>query len=165
MSPEFQQPNSENTNAEITFVQQALAAADRSERLSRIIVVVLGILAVVAFISIHLHMFPLETLGGLLHSLLRVDLFFLVVIFALTMYLRHAINENTRIILRALANTRNLSISFRISSAHPICRNWEEVIGRTRRGNSKEAFQASRCLRNGVWTRQLNALRSRNETV
>ena len=107
MSPEFQQPNSENTIAEITFVQQALAAADRSERLSRIIVVVLGILAVVAFIWMHLHMFPLETLVGLLHSLLRVDLFFLVVIFALTMYLRHAINENTRIILRALANTRN----------------------------------------------------------
>ena len=107
MSPEFQQPNSENTNAEITFVQQALAAADRSERLSRIIVVVLGILAVVAFIWMHLHMFPPETLSGLLHSLLRVDLFFLVVIFALTMYLRRAINENTRIILRALANTRN----------------------------------------------------------
>jgi uncharacterized membrane protein len=107
MSPDFQQPNSENTNAEITFVQQALAAADRSERLSRIIVVVLGILAVAAFIWMHLHMSPPETLGGLLHSLLRVDLFFLVVIFALTMYLRHAINENTRIILRALANTRN----------------------------------------------------------
>jgi hypothetical protein len=107
MSPEFQQPNSENTNAEITFVQQALAAADRSERLSRIIVAVLGILAVVAFIWMHLHMFPPETLSGLLHSLLRVDLFFFVVIFALTMYLRHAINENTRIILRALANTRN----------------------------------------------------------
>ena len=107
MSPEFQQPNSENTKAEITFVQQALAAADRSERLSRIIVGVLGILAVVAFIWMHLHMFPLENLGALLHSLLRVDLFFLVVIFALTMYLRHAINENTRIILRALANTRN----------------------------------------------------------
>ena len=107
MSPESQQPNSENTNAEIAFVQQALAAADRSERLSRIIVVVLGILAVVAFILMHLHMFPPESLGGLLHSLLRVDLFFLVVIFALTMYIRHAINENTRIILRALANTRN----------------------------------------------------------
>jgi uncharacterized membrane protein len=107
MSPEFQQPNSENTNAEITFVQQALAAADRSERLSRIIVVVLGILAVVAFNWMHLHMFPPETLGGLLHSLLRFDLFFLVVIFALTMYLRRAINENTRIIVRALANTRN----------------------------------------------------------
>lgn len=107
MSPEFQQPNSENANSEITFVQQALAAADRSERLSRIIVVVLGILAAVAFIWMHLHMFPPENLGGLLHSLLRVDLFFLVVIFALTMYLRHAINENTRIILRALANTRN----------------------------------------------------------
>jgi len=107
MSPEFQQPNSENTNAEITFVQQALAAADRSERLSRIIVVALGILAVVAFIWMHLQLFPPETLGGLLHSLLRVDLFFLVVMFALTMYLRRAINENTRIILRALANTRN----------------------------------------------------------
>ena len=63
MSPEFQQPNSENTNAEITFVQQALAAADRSERLSRIIVVVLGILAVVAFIWMHLHMFPLGNSG------------------------------------------------------------------------------------------------------
>ena len=107
MSPEFQQPNSENANAEITFVQQALAAADRSERLSRIIVVVLGILAVVAFIWMHHHKFPPETLGGLLHWLLRVDLFFLVVIFALTMYLRRAINENTRVILRALANTRN----------------------------------------------------------
>jgi uncharacterized membrane protein len=107
MSPEFKQPDSENTNAEIAFVQQALAAADRSERFSRIIVGVLGILAVVAFIWMHLHMFPLETLGGLLSSLLRVDLFFLVVIFALTMYIRRAINENTRIILRALANTRN----------------------------------------------------------
>ena len=38
MSPENQQPNSGNTNAEIAFVQQALAAADRSERSSRIIV-------------------------------------------------------------------------------------------------------------------------------
>ena len=107
MSPEFQPPNSENTNAEITFVQQALAAADKSERRSRIIVAVLGILAVVAFIWMHVHMFQLETLGGLLHSLLRVDLFFLVVMFALTMYVRRAINENTRIVLRALANTRN----------------------------------------------------------
>src|SRR3984893_19079871 len=98
MSPEFQQPNSENTNAEVTFVQQALAAADRSERLSRIIVVVLGLLAIAAFIWMHLHMFPLENLGELLHSLLRVDLFFLVVIFCLAMYLRHAINQNTRII-------------------------------------------------------------------
>jgi uncharacterized membrane protein len=107
MSPESQQPNSENTNAEIAFVQQALAAADRSERFSRIIVVLLGILAVVAFIWMHLHMFPPETFGGLLHSLLRVDLFFLVVIFALTMYVRQAINQSTRILLRALANTRN----------------------------------------------------------
>ena len=107
MSPESQQPNSENTNAETAFVQQALAAADRSERFSRIIIVALGILAVVTFIWMHLHMFPPETLGGLLHSLLRVDLFFLVVIFALTMYLRQAINQSTRILLRALANTRN----------------------------------------------------------
>jgi len=107
MSPDSKQPNSENTNSEIAFVQQALAAADRSETLSRIIIVVLGILAVVAFIWMHVHMFPLETLGGLLHSLLRVDLFFLVVIFAVTMYLRQAINRSTRIILRALANARN----------------------------------------------------------
>ena len=107
MSPEFQPPNPENTNAEITFVQQALAAADKSERRARIIVAVLGVLAIVAFVWMHIHLFPPETLGGLLHSLLRVDLFFLVVIFALTMYVRKAINESTRIILRALANTRN----------------------------------------------------------
>jgi hypothetical protein len=107
MSPEAQQPNSENANAEIAFVQQALAAADRSERFSRIIVVVLGILAIAAFVWMHLHMFPPENLGGLLLSVLRVDLFFLVLMFALTMYLRQAINRTTRIILRALANTRN----------------------------------------------------------
>jgi hypothetical protein len=107
MTPQSQQPNSENTNAEIAFVQQALAAADRSERRSRIIVVVLGILAVLAFIWMHIHLFRPENLGGLLHSLLRVDLFFLVVIFALTMYLRQVINQSTRIILRALANTRS----------------------------------------------------------
>jgi uncharacterized membrane protein len=107
MSPESQQPNAGNTNAELAFVQQALAAADRSERSSRIIVGILGILAVVAFVWMHLHLFPPETLGGLLHSLLRVDLFFLVLLFAITMYLRQAINQNTRTILRALANTRN----------------------------------------------------------
>ena len=107
MSPES---NSENTNAEIAFVQQALAAADRSERFSRIIVVVLGILTVIAFIWMHIHMFPQESLGGLLHTLLRVDLFGLVLIFALTMYIRQAINQNTRIILRAIANTRNRSL-------------------------------------------------------
>jgi DMSO/TMAO reductase YedYZ heme-binding membrane subunit len=104
MSPES---NSENTNAEIAFVQQALAAADRSERFSRILVVVLGILAVVVFIWMHVHMFPPQSLGGLLHSLLRVDLFFLVLIFALTMYVRQVIHQSTRTILRALANTRN----------------------------------------------------------
>ena len=107
MSPEHQQPNSENTNAEIAFVQQALADADRSERFSRIIVGVLVILAIVVFVWMHVHMFPPETLGGLLHSILRVDLFFLVLMFALTMYLRQVMNKNTRTILRALANTRS----------------------------------------------------------
>jgi DMSO/TMAO reductase YedYZ heme-binding membrane subunit len=67
---------------------------------------VLAILAVVAFIWMHLNMFPPETLAGLLHSLLRVDLFFLVVLLAITMYLRQVMNKNTRTILRALANTR-----------------------------------------------------------
>jgi DMSO/TMAO reductase YedYZ heme-binding membrane subunit len=107
MSPEHQQPNSENTNAELAFVQQALAAADRSERTSRIVVGVLAILAVVVFVWMHMHMFPPESLGGLLHMLLRVDLFFLVIMFALTMYLRQVMNKNTRTILRALANTRS----------------------------------------------------------
>ena len=107
MSPESQQPNSGNANAENAFVQQALAAADQSERFSRIIVVVLGVLAIVAFVWMHLHMFPPETLAGLLHSVLRVDLLFVVLMFALTMYVRRAINQSTRIILRALANTRN----------------------------------------------------------
>ena len=107
MSPEHQQPSSENANAELAFVQQALAAADRSERSSRIIVGVLAILTVAAFIWMHLHMFPPDNLGELLHSLLRVDLFFLVVILALTVYVRQAINQSTRIVLRALANTRN----------------------------------------------------------
>ena len=64
---------------------------------------VLAILAVVAFIWMHLHLFPPETLAGLLHSLLRVDLFFLVLLFAITMYLRQVMNKNTRTILRALA--------------------------------------------------------------
>ncbi len=107
MSPEHQQPNAENTNAEIAFVQQALADADRSERNSRIIVGVLAILAVVAFVWMHLHLFPPDSLGGLLNALLRVDLFFLVLLFAITMYLRKAMNRNTRTILRALANTRS----------------------------------------------------------
>ena len=106
MSPESQQPNSENTSAELAFVQRALADADKSERTSRIIVGVLAILAIVAFVWMHMHLFPPDTLGGLLHSLLRVDLFFLVVLFAITMYLRQVMNKNTRTILRALANTR-----------------------------------------------------------
>lgn len=106
MSPEHQQPNSESAKAELAFVQQALAAADRSERSSRIIVGVLCILAIVVFVWMHVHMFPPENLGELLHSLLRVDLFFLVLAFAITMYLRQVINKNTRTILRALANIR-----------------------------------------------------------
>ncbi len=106
MSPEAQQPNSGDTNAELAFVQQALAAADRSERSFRIIVGVLAILAVVAFIWMHLQLFPPENLSQLLHSLLRVDLFFLILLFAIAMYLRKAMNQNTRTILRALANTR-----------------------------------------------------------
>lgn len=106
MSPERQQPNSEDTNAELAFVQQALAAADRSERSSRIIVGVLAILAVVVFFWMHLHIFPPESLAALLHSILRVDLFFLVLLFAIAMYLRQVMNRNTRTILRALANTR-----------------------------------------------------------
>ena len=106
MSPERQQPNSENANSEIAFVQQALAAADRSERSSRIIVGVLAILSVVVFIWMHLRMFPPQTLGGLLHSILRLDLFFLVLLFAIAMYLRQVMNRNTRTILRARANTR-----------------------------------------------------------
>jgi len=107
MSPEHQQPNSENTGAEIAFVQQALAAADKSERSSRIIVGVFAILAIVIFVWMHMHMFPVETFGGLLNSILHVDLFFLVLMFALTMYLRQVMNRNTRTILRALANTRS----------------------------------------------------------
>ena len=106
MSPEHPQSNPEDANAELAFVQQALAAADRSERTSRLIVGVLTVLAVAAFIWMHLRMFPLDTLGGLLHSLLRVDLFFLIVLFAVAMYLRQVMNKNTRTILRALANTR-----------------------------------------------------------
>ena len=106
MSPENQQPDSKNTNAELAFVQQALAAADRSERSSRIIVGVLALLAVVVFIWMHIHMLPAESFAGLLHSILRVDLFFLVILFAITMYLRQVMNKNTRTILRALANTR-----------------------------------------------------------
>jgi uncharacterized membrane protein YbhN (UPF0104 family) len=98
--------NSENANAELAFVQQALAAADKSERTSRMVVGVLTLLAVVVFIWMHVHMFPPLTLGGLLHSILRVDLFFLVLMFALTVYLRQLMSQNTRTILRALANMR-----------------------------------------------------------
>ena len=107
MSPESQQPNQNNVSAELAFVQQALADADRSERSSRIIVAVLTIFAAVVFVWMHLHMFPPGSLAELLHSLLRVDLFFLVLLFAVAMYLRQVMNNNTRTILRALANTRS----------------------------------------------------------
>ena len=106
MSPEPQQPHSENPNAELAFVQQALAAADRSQRLSRVMIAILSILAIVVFVWMHLHFSPPQTLWGLFHSILRVDLFFLVLMFALMMYLRHVMNTNTRTILRAIANTR-----------------------------------------------------------
>ena len=105
MSPE-QPHNSDNANAELAFVQQALAAADKSERTSRVIVAVLALLAIVVFVWMHLHLFMPDNLGSLLHSILRLDLFFLVLLFALTMYLRQAMNNNTRTILRALANIR-----------------------------------------------------------
>ncbi len=105
MSPESTNPD--NSNAERAFVQQALADADRSERTSRIVVGVLAVLAVVVFIWMHMYMFPPESLASLLHSILRVDLFFLVLSFAITMYLRREMNKNTRTILRALANTRS----------------------------------------------------------
>jgi hypothetical protein len=106
MSPEPQQPNLGDANAELAFVQQALEAADRSERSSCIVVGVLAVLAVVVFVWMHLNLFPPQNLGGLLHSLLRVDLFFLVLLFAITVYLRRAMNQNTRTILRALAHIR-----------------------------------------------------------
>jgi uncharacterized membrane protein len=105
-NPNQPDPSHPNPIAENAFVQQALAAADKSERTSRIVVAVLAVLAVVVFIWMHLHlMFP-ENLGQLLHILLRLGLFFLVLLFALTMYLRQVINNSTRTILRALANTR-----------------------------------------------------------
>ena len=106
MSPQNRQPDSENANAELAFVQQALAAADRSERSSRLIMSVLALLAVGVFVWMHLHLFEPQTLGSLLHSLLRIDLFFVVLMFAIMMYLRHVMNKNTRTVLRALANIR-----------------------------------------------------------
>lgn len=106
MSREVPENNKENVNAELAFVQQALAAADRSERMSRVVVGVLALLSIAVFIWMHHGMFPIDSLGELLHSLLRVDLFFLIFIFAVTMYLRGVMNRNMRTILRALANTR-----------------------------------------------------------
>jgi len=107
MSPDPHQPNSDNTHAELAFVQQALAAADRSERISRVIVAVLAILTVAAFFWMHHHFFPVDNFGELLNALLHLAAFFLVLQFAITMYLRQVINSNTRTILRAIANTRS----------------------------------------------------------
>ena len=104
MSPES--PNSENANIENAFVQSALAAADKSERISRVIVGVLAVLTVVVFFWMHLHFFPVDNYAELLHALLHLAVFFLVLLFAITMYLRQVINNNTRTILRAIANTR-----------------------------------------------------------
>ncbi len=75
-----QPPFSSDPNAELAFVQQALAAADRSERSSRIVVAILALLALVAFVWVHLHLGPPQTLANLLHMLLRVDLFFLILL-------------------------------------------------------------------------------------
>ena len=105
MSPE--PPNSEHANTENAFVQSALAAADKSERISRVIVGVLAVLTVVVFFWMHLHFFPVDNYAELLHALLHLALFFLVLLFAITMYLRQVINNNTRTILRAIANTRS----------------------------------------------------------
>ena len=105
MSPE--PPNSENANTENAFVQSALAAADKSERISRVIVGVLAVLTVVVFFWKHLHFFPVDNYAELLHALLHLAVFFLVLLFAITMYLRQVINNNTRTILRAIANTRS----------------------------------------------------------
>ena len=104
MSPES--PNSENANTENAFVQSALAAADKSERISRVIVGVLAVLTVVVFFWMHLHFFPVDNYAELLHALLHLAVFFLGLLFAITMYLRQVINNNTRTILRAIANTR-----------------------------------------------------------
>ena len=107
MSPEPQQPNSGNAQRR-TRLRPASPSGSRQVRtlLPDRRRGVLAILAVVTFIWMHIHLFPPENLGQLLHSLLRVDLFFLVLLFAITMYLRQAMNQNTRTILRALANTR-----------------------------------------------------------
>jgi hypothetical protein len=107
MSPEHQQPNSESANTELAFVQLALAAADRSERISRVVVGALAILTVVVFFWMHHFFFPVDNFGELLHALLHLALFFLVLLFAITMYLRQVINSSTRTILRAIANTRS----------------------------------------------------------
>jgi hypothetical protein len=106
MSPEHPYPNSEHTNAQLFFLQRALASADRAKRTSRIVVYLLAILVVIAFIWINLHISRPEIPAGPPHSLLGEDLFFPVSIFAITIYLRHVMNRDFRTILRVVANTR-----------------------------------------------------------
>ncbi len=66
MSPEPQQSNSGNANAEVAFVEEAREQPPTgSERSFRIIVGVLAILAVVTFIWMHVHLFLPENLGEL----------------------------------------------------------------------------------------------------
>ena len=103
MNPEVPSPN---PSAELAFVQQALQAADRSERYFTVSVWTLCCLTLVAFVWMHVHFHAPESLGDLLHMLLRVGAFFVLLLLAIMGYLRRAMNRNTRTILRALANTR-----------------------------------------------------------
>ncbi len=97
-----------NPQAENAFVQQALHAADRSERKFTISVWTLCLLTVVATVWMHLNLRAPQSLGELLHTMLRLCVVFIVLLLAVMEYLRQAMNRNTRTILRALANTRSL---------------------------------------------------------
>ena len=99
-------PENPNAHSENTFVQQALAAADKSERTFTITVWTLCALTLVTFFWMHLHLHAPQSLGDLLHMLLRIGAFFILLSLAMMEYLRQAMNRNTRTLLRALANTR-----------------------------------------------------------
>lgn len=101
--PDSGQPD---TRAELAFVQQALHAADQAERKFRISVAILCVLTLVAFVWMHLHLHAPQSLGDLLHMLLRISVVLILLLLAVMEYLRQAMNQNTRVILRALANTR-----------------------------------------------------------
>ncbi len=105
MSSESQQPD---PTAEIAFVQQALQAADKTERKFTISVWTLCALTLVATIWMHLHLRAPQSLGEFLHDILRLSVVFIILLLAVMEYLRQAMNRNTRTILRALANTRQL---------------------------------------------------------